>query len=110
MLDISCYDGCSGGVVCCDVGGGEGVVVVLVVLVVVVMIVLEVAVVIVVISLAKNGNILLVALVYHINVADCVGVSVGWVIGGCGAVGCIDDGGGSGDNCLRGGSLCAKLS
>ena len=74
------------------------------------MIVLEVAVVIVVLSLAKNARLLLVALVYHINVADCVGVSVGWVIGGCGAVGCIGGGGGSGDNCLRGGSWCAKLS
>ena len=42
MLDVSCDDGCRGGVVCfngfggCHVGGGDSVVVVLVVLVVLV--------------------------------------------------------------------------
>ena len=34
------------------------------------------AVGLVVISLAKNASLLLVALVYHINVADCVGYNM----------------------------------
>ena len=76
------------------------------------MIVLEVALVIVVLSLAKNANILLVALVNHINVGDSVGVSVGWVIAGCGGVVCIGGSGGSGEDCFRcsSGIWCAKLS
>ena len=71
------------------------------------MIVLEVAVVIVVISLAKNAILLLVSLQYNIDVADCVGVSVCWVIGVCGGFGGIGGGGGGiCDICFRGVNWC----